>query len=274
VRGRYYDTFGYELATPDPACDALLAGRNFGLLGGDGELVLPGPRDHRVRAFAGVRRFRYKPDPDFDWIGDRYGLDYRATIWTGDPDRDPDASFVDVRAGYRFERRGFSGTALTSECPEGETDPSCIRSSGLARTDLNHALSGELVFTGEQIWSARYELQINDSNSFGNSLVRQRLELGFTAELPWQWFVTAKGALQLDLFLDPLLLARDVQAQSFVSIDDENRNELALHLSRDLGPNLAVEGRYALFSNEFATRELDFRRQTFYLGAVYRFAPE
>ena len=38
-----------------------------------------------------------------------------------------------------------------------------------------------------------------------------------------------------------------------------------------IGGKWSVEARYALFSNEFATRQLTFRRQIFYAGTVYRY---
>ena len=81
--------------------------------------------------------------------------------------------------------------------------------------------------------------------------------------------IGAGGRKQVNIFLDSLLITRDVNSQSFVSIDDENCNSLSLILSRDLSTSVAVEGRYVIFSNEFATEELDFRRQTAYLGFVY-----
>ena len=57
---------------------------------------------------------------------------------------------------------------------------------------------------------------------------------------------------QFGLSMDPFL-ARDVQTQDFVAID-ENRNGLIVQLSRDLGDVLTIEARYAIYSNEFATK--------------------
>ena len=77
----------------------------------------------------------------------------------------------------------------------------------------------------------------------------------------------------VNVYLDPLLLARDEQATTFVSIEDENRNSLSLHLSRPVGEHWSAEVRYAIYSNEFTNDELSFLRQTAYLGAVYRYGP-
>jgi hypothetical protein len=273
VRAAYYDTSGFALADPGPDCDGLLTSRNIGLASASAEVMVPGPRDYRVRAYGGGRLFRYRADRDFDWAGDHYGIELARGVWTRDPDRDASAAHLDARVGYRLERRGYRGVALTNICPDAsEPDPSCFVPSGLTRSDVHHALGGEAVYTGERMYSARYELEVHDSNSDGHSLLRQRLELGVTAELPWQLLVTAEGALLLDIYLDSLLLARDAYAQSFVSIDDENRNRLALHVARPLGDRLAAELRYSLSSNELSGRDFAFRRQTLYLGAVYRLA--
>jgi hypothetical protein len=92
-----------------------------------------------------------------------------------------------------------------------------------------------------------------------------------TSELFKDLYLTAEGTVLVHIYLDPLLVQRDQQALTFVSIDEENRNSLSLHLSRPVARNWALEGRYAIYSNEFTNQELTFRRQTVYLGAVYRY---
>jgi hypothetical protein len=269
ARGSFYDASNYRpLGGGDPA----IAGRTFSTASAEAALAIAGPRGHRVTTHAGYRTFRYKPDADFDWSGEHYGVGYRAGLWRGDPDTDLDAASFDLDLAYRLERRGYTGRAYTNACGDGaDPDPSCTVPTLLGRRDLVHAASAELVYTGDRVWTARYEAQRVDSNSYGQSLIRQRLELGLTTELYRELYLTARAALQLNTFLDPLLLARDVESQTFVTIEDENRNWLMLHLARALGGAWSVEARYALFGNEFATEPLAFRRQTFYLGAVYRY---
>lgn len=269
-RAGYYDTIHYDVAGRMP----LIEPRHFSMAGGELALTVLGPDDHRLVLGAGYRRFRYKPSASFHWQGDHYGLLYRTTTWRGNPDEDLDAASIDLILSYEIEQRGYEGEAFTNVCSdEDEPRPECFSPMGIARTDLHHAGAAEIVYTSDRIYSARYEIDVTDSNSFGQSLVRQRLEIGFTTEIPARVFLTAKAAVQLDIFLDSLLLARDVTAQDFTTIDDENRNSLSIHLARDLTDAWSIEGRYALFSNEFATRELSFRRQVFYVGAVYEYQP-
>ena len=127
------------------------------------------------------------------------------------------------------------------------------------------------MYTGRRIYSLLYGADIIDSNSYGQASIRQRIEVAFTTAVPGDAYLTGRAIVRINTFLDPLLLARDVQSQSFVSIEDENRNSLSLHLARDFGRRWGLEARLAIYSNEFATEELSFRRQTAYLGALYRF---
>ena len=238
-----------------------------------GEVVasVPGPDQHHVVAAFGYRDFVYKPDSDFDWRGEHLRIGYRNTVWRGDPETEKAAS-IELGASYALGRRGYRGAAFANSCAPGEPiEPQCFMPTDSARADLNHTVSVSAAYTGERIYSARYELQANDSNSFGQSLIRQRLELSLTSELFGSGvFATAKVAVLFNHFLDPLLLARDVSAQTFDSIDDENRNSASVHASRALLGRWSAEARYALFTNEFATQERTFRRQTIYAGLIYK----
>ncbi len=259
----FYDAIGDDDDT---------VGRNFRSFDGQVALVFVGSDQHRVTAHAGFRTFGYKPNEQFDWSGDHYGLRYNTSLWQGDSEGDADASSIDIAASYRLERRNYSGVAFANSC--GDDDPivpDCFYPTAMDRVDLYHAAAAEVRYTGNRIYSGRYEVQVNDSNSVGQALVRHRIEASVTTELLADIFLTATGTVQYNVFLDPLLLARDVNAQSFVSIDDENRNGLVLHATRELGSRWSAEGRYGLFSNEFATQELRFRRQTGYLGLTYEY---
>ncbi len=271
LRGTYYDAIDIR-----PFGDAELSrsGRSFRTASLESSLALPSESEHRIRILAGVRSFSYKPDADFDWQGAELGVRYATVFWRGDPDEEG-ASSVDLRGGYQVGLRSYQGAAFRNTCPPGQmASPQCFVPTAQKRSDLHHALVGEVVYTGKQIYSLLYGAQINDSNSYGQSSIRQRLELSMTTELPAGIFLTASAVLRLNTFLDPLLLARDVESQSFVSIEDESRNALQFHFARDLSEHLGMEARLSMYRNEFATEELRFRRQTAYLGVVYRFEKE
>jgi hypothetical protein len=270
VRGSYYNA-----AALNPIGDEERElGRNFATAMGEIVASVPGPASHQIVAGAGYRDFVYKPDSDFDWHGEHVRLSYATELWRGDPDAE-EAAAIELRASYGLGRRDYTGAAFANGCgPDDELGPECFVVTDNGRRDLHHTAAVESSYTGERIYAARYQLQVTDSNSFGQSLVRQRLELSLTSRLPaTRIFATLKLALQVNHFLDPLLLARDVNDQSFVSIDDENRNAAVVHLSRQIGERVAIEARYALYTNEIATDERPFRRHTAYGGIVWNLGP-
>lgn len=277
ARVNHHDVLAYSYQyTDDNDCaTAVNIPRFFTSDTGEVGATIRGPGEHRLTLTAGVQRFVYKACSQFDWRGERYGLRYQTTTWRGDPDEDLDAASIDIRVDYGLQNRQYSGQLLVNTCaPDADVDASCIGTIGQARTDLYHAIAGELIYTGDRIYSARYELGITDSNSFARSLIRQRLELGVTTELLYKFFLTAKAAVQLDIYPDSLIVAPDqVTGIEDPTIDEENRNSLSLHLARDVTDSWTLEARYALYSNEFAGIGQEYQRQVVYLGAVYRYRP-
>ncbi len=269
LRGNYFDAIDLR-----PFGDGVrpTSGRSFRTSEVGTFLTLPAEGGHRLSIQGGVRDFVYKPDSDYSWRGPLVGLRYASTHWLGNPDEEEGAASIDVRAAYQAGLRSYEGRAFRNACAPGDMPtPDCFVPTEESRSDLNHSLVVEGVYTSKQIYSLLYGAEISDSNSYGQAAVRQRVEAGFTSAVFAEVFVTARAIVRLNTFLDPLLLARDLQNQNFVSIEDENRNSLSLHLARDLGRHWGAELRLAVYSNEFATQELSFRRQTAYLGLLYRF---
>ncbi len=269
VRGSYYDAIDIR---PFGDGERPVVGRSFRTSEAEASLTLPSGSAHRLSLQTGLHDFVYKPDNDFDWQGQDLGLRYAGVFWRGDPDKDEDAASIELRAIYRAGIRNYAGPAFRNTCsPDAMVEPECFVPTEESRVDLQHTMLVEGMYTGRRIYSLLYGADVIDSNSYGQASVRQRIELAVTSSIPGQFFLTARAIIRINTFLDPLLLARDVQSQSFVSIEDENRNSLSLHLARDVGKHWGLEARLAVYSNEFATQELRFRRQTAYLGGLYRF---
>jgi hypothetical protein len=179
-----------------------------------------------------------------------------------------DTAELAYAAGYTFSQRAYDARALANNC-DGTITPDCLDDTELRRADLFHAFFAEITWTRAFILGARYELQLNDSNSYAQSLVRHRLALTGTTELFAEIVLNAQVVLIVNQYLDTLLLAGDVG--TFVTIEDEARNALILHLTRELSDNFAVEARAALYTHPFADEGLEYRRMTVYLGFVYDF---
>ena len=268
----YYDAFHYDVGRDSAPVDDSGV-RNFRFASAEAQLRLIRDGDHEVGALLGYRSFRLKSNGRFDWDGDTYGVVYQTSKAFGEAE---DAGLLDVNLGYRIGRRHYDDNVLIA-VPGMMMERGVAPLIGVKRSDLSHYVSAESVYTAERVWSARYELRVIDSNSLGRSQVRQRLEVGVTTELWGRVIADVQAAVQLDLFSDEGVPSDD-QAQTLISIDDENRNSIGVHLTRDFTEckrrrkrcrKWAVEGRYAVFANEFTPLDSQFRRQTVYLGLVY-----
>lgn len=260
VRASYYDVVALGPGT---------GARTFALAAGDGVLVLGSDDGARFALSLGGRDFRYKPDADFDWRGVAVGARVIRTVWR-DTEGDEDVATLDLSAGYQLDRRGFEGRAFTNGCaPTEPITPTCFVPTGEARGDLHHAASVELAYTGEVVATGGYQLAVNDSSSYGQSLVRHRVSGSMTIALPLAAYATAIVALQVDQYLDPLVLAQDVASQTFTSIDDENRSELSVRLSRAIAGGVAAELRAATYADSLSDDDLRFRRTVVYGGLTW-----
>ncbi len=276
AHGSYQDRFAYE---PFGLPDEPVPQRNYSVARGAVALTLIGETGHRLTLSGGYRYSRYKLASDYNWHGDHYEARYQTSIWRQSDDSGEDSA-IDLLFSYGIERRRYRGDALRNICPisasvDDMTDIACLRTvEDVGRSDFHHSASAEMVYTSGRIYSARYDILVNDSNSYGQSLRRHRVALAVTTELVRQIFATARVTLQLDSYPDALLLFRESpvpDTDEIIALEGENRNALSLHLARDVSDRWSVEARYALFSNAFGADAPRFQRQLYYLGAVYAY---
>jgi len=240
--------------------------RTFRSLAGEGLLVLRREQGDVVTLAIGGRLVTYKPDHDFDWRGPTAGIRFDRTVWHSADD----TRTVELGADYRIERRDYAGAAFANRCPpDAEPAPMCFAPTSVGRADLAHVTSVEATYTGNRVLSAGYQLTYLDSNSYGQSLIRHRLTLAATAELPAGFIGTATVTGQLDQYLDTLILARDVQNQSFTALDDDNRSSLQVRAAHHLGSNISFEGRAAYWTDLTGPSGIQFRRLLVYAGLVW-----
>ncbi len=257
VRASYYEAAEAGSLSGSPGLD-----QDFRTGSAAATLTLRTEDDHRLEAAAGARFFVYKPNGEFDFTGAQLGATLARRVRLGEGDDE-----LTYALGYTMSQRAFSGQALANQCSPGETIMvKCLYVTTLPRADLFHDAAVEVTWTRAFILGLRYSLQVNDSNSFGQSLVRHRVELSGTTELFADLYLNAKVILIVNQYLDALLLGGDVG--TFTTIEDEARNAVILHLTRDVSERVTLEARYAYYANPFASRELAYRRQTFYLGMV------
>lgn len=264
--GDYYDVGQQNVAAACAfrSCDRHRDFRNgsfyarLHFLGEGGQFMLGG----------GVRGFEWKPDAAFDFIAGQLDALTLVRFTAGPPEREHE---IDLSAGYHLERRFYGGMREVNNCPPGMLADTCIGNGGGNRSDWFH--EGTLDFTWIRVvlLGVGYAVQLNQSNSFGQSLLRHIVSLKLSARLPWQLYLTVKGQLFINRYLDPVLLDRQVNSQTFISIEDENRNAVIADLERPIGKSgVAISLRYSLFTNELSSAPVTFIRHVAYVGVSYR----
>ena len=259
---------GVGLAALDalPLSDGIGA-RTFRNLAADAMLGLRSDDEHELLLAFGMRDFTYKPDHDFDWRGPAANARLELMLWQ------PAAKTksLELVATVGFEARTFEAVALINACPpDAPANPMCTAATDLERRDRYQRLGVDLTWVGRQVATLGYQITIIDSNSFGQSLARHRVAASGTMQLPGEVYGTLLAILQIDQYLDGLIVRRDLQQQEFTNVEDENRSSLQLRVGRKLAGHWSAEGRAAIWRNlAGGADELDFRRELVYLGLVY-----
>jgi hypothetical protein len=267
VSGSYYDAKQLPVITD---CMVRSCDRHRDFRSGSAVLRL-GFRDGpgALALWGGYRGFEWKPDPAFDFQAGQAGASSLLKLHVGPPDGEHE---IDLAATYHFERRQYPGPQEVNGCMPGEPlRDTCITFGTDRRGDWFHDAMVELTYVTKVLASVGYGVQLNQSNSFGQSLLRHIITVKLAFRLPWEIYVTLKGQLLLNRYLDPILLDRQVNSQTFISIEDENRNAVVIDLERPFSRiGLALNARYSLYTNELSDSPVSFLRQVVYLGLTYR----
>lgn len=221
----------------------------------------------------GYRGFQYKPDSSFDFQAPSASARATARLRFGaQADHE-----LEVASFYHLERRTFASVAQAldqSRCPPGHPlsdDCLLLAADGARRADFWQEGGLELTYVGPVLVGIGWATQLDLSNSFGQSLLRQLFTLKLAYRFPWNLYATAKAQLLVTRYLDPVLLDRALHSATFVTIEDENRNALVLDLERPLAAGIAIQVRYSLYTNELSPSPVTFRRQLFAIGLTYHF---
>jgi hypothetical protein len=225
-----------------------------------------------VTVTGGYHGYQYKGFSDYNFQAASAGIFATSRAHVGAAEDPTELTFS---AAYGFEKRYFTGyveqLADWSTCmPEIARTPGALVACGAQRTDWFHEASFEATYLKRFLVSAGYALQLNESNSFGYSLLRHLISLKVSFRLPWQIYVTLKGQLQFTTFLDPVLLFANVNNATF---EDENRNMALADLERPIGKaGLALNARYTVYTSELGSNQAEYLRMVIFLGLTYRTA--
>lgn len=257
-----YSPFG------DDDAGARAGSRTFRSVGVDGLVALRGGDNRTLSMSFGGRAFEYKPDADFNWAGPAATARLDVTLW----EADGGTRNLEVAAFAGVEARAYESTAAVNVCPEDampEDPRDCSAGTTLPRRDRYHRFGVEVTWTGSVVAQIGYQLAVNDSNSFGQSLVRHRVNLSVTRDLPWKLYGSALAILQFDQYLDGLIVQEDLQNQTFTTLDDENRSSLQIRIARELSKSWSIESRGAIWRDLDSDPATSFRRAIIYLGVIF-----
>jgi hypothetical protein len=200
----------------------------------------------------GYRWFTFKPDDTYSFTAPTAFLAIRHLL-----PGDLLASGADWEwsAGGSMEERNFVGPACTSS--------GCSDTAGSPRHHdrfwIGHA---EWSRTGSWLFGSGAALHINQSNSYGESLVRGLVHVRAVIPLPWELSLSVRGEVVVSHYADPLMLLQPVAGLPSASIEDESRSTFRLDIARLFQGNFEIGARYVIYTSAPASNAVDYRRQT------------
>lgn len=201
---------------------------------------------------AGYRWFTYKPDDAFSFTAPTAMVLFRHVLAGDVSSGDADWEWS---AGGSIEARQFHGPACSANgCDEGA---SAARHQD--RFWIGHA---EFLRTGSWLWGAGAALHANQSNSYGESLVRGLFHMRAVVPLPWQLSLSVRGELVATRYADALTFPQPVAGLPSTSIEDESRSTFRVELARVFEGLMEVGARYVYYTSAPTSSAVEYRRQT------------
>jgi len=207
----------------------------------------------------GYRWFTFKPDGAYSFHAPTAFLSLRhvlpGDLLSGGAD-------WEWSAGASIEARAFDGAACTaSGCDQ----------SGIAPRHRDRFWIGHTEFsrTGSWLFGSGVALHINQSNSYGEALVRGLFHVRTVVPLPWGLSLSMRAEVVATRYRDPLTFLQPVAGLPSASIEDESRSTLRLEVARLFEGRFEVGARYVYYTSAPASGAIDFRRQTILLYLAF-----
>ena len=207
----------------------------------------------------GYRWFTFKPDDAYSFTAPTAFFAIRhalpGDLLTGDAD-------WEWSAGGSVEARDFVGPACTSI--------GCGDSASTTRhQDRFWIAHAEWSRTGSWLLGSGAALHVNQSNSYGEGLVRGLFHLRAVIPLPWNLSLSARGEIVATRYTDPLTFAQPVAGLPSASIEDESRSTFRIDLARLIERRFELGARYVYYTSAPTSGALGYRRQTLLLYLAF-----
>jgi hypothetical protein len=207
----------------------------------------------------GYRWFTFKPDNAYSFAAPTAFIAIRHTLpgdlLAGDAD-------WEWSAGGSVEVRNFDGPACAST--------GCGDQAGVPRHHdrfwIGHA---EWSRTGSWLFGSGAALHINQSNSYGEALVRGLFHARAVIPLPWDLSLSVRGEIIASRYADPLTFSQPVAGLPSASIEDEARSTFRIDLARLLEGRFELGARYVYYTSAPTSGAVGYRRQTLLLYLAF-----
>ena len=200
----------------------------------------------------GYRVFTFKPDGAYSFVAPTAFFSLRAIV-PGDL-LESTADWESSLTGS-VEARDFHGPACTAI--------GCTDQAGTPRhQDRFWIANAEVTRTSGFLVGGGAALHVNQSNSYGEALVRGLVHARAVIPLPWQMSLSMRGELVATRYQDPLTFLQPVAGLPSASIEDESRSTFRVDVARLFEGRFEVGARYVFYTSAPTASAVEFRRQT------------
>ena len=200
----------------------------------------------------GYRAFTFKTDDAYSFVAPTAFFSVRSVL---PGDLLESAADWEASLTGSVEARDFHGPACTAS--------GCTDQNGAARhQDRFWIANAEVTRTSGWLVGGGVALHVNQSNSYGEALVRGLVHARAVMPLPWQMSLSMRGELVATRYEDPLTFLQPVAALPSASIEDESRSTLRVDVARLFEGRFEVGARYVFYTSAPTASPVEYRRQT------------
>lgn len=203
-----------------------------------------------MRLRIGYGGFNYKPDGRFDYMEDRYSMDFL---------------FYPLRrlrltAGYSLSRRHFDSGILMNP-----VNSNWSPYGGESRNDHLHTAHISARYMRGILIQGGYDFTACFSNSYGTSYTSHRFHLLLSMRAFWRMFIHLYATFRILQYADTIYIQDPTQF-----LEDENRSSISLKLSRAITGKLSLEASYSYYANLGISNNLSYARHIIFMGLAFR----
>ncbi len=203
----------------------------------------------------GYTRFDFKTYNYYDYWFHRYGFLLQKHFGTS----------FNFAVQYFFQEKLFPFNAYRNL--GSETEDVFLAEIDEKRHDILHEPALYLQYSKWLLVEFSYLMQINESNSYGDSYYNHRLSLSLSKMIFKNTNIHLFAVTQFRDSYEKVLIPHSYSIEE----DDENYNSLAIKISHKFNKYISVEGGYSRFWTAYSSQDLNFRKNLYSVGVAVNF---